>query len=82
MTDASVAALARVQSGIPGLDAILEGGFLQGGLYIIQGPPGTGKTTFGNQICFNHVDGCRWPCGLCHALGRIPRPDDAASRAS
>ena len=55
MTDASLAALVRVQSGIPGLDAILKGGFLQGGLYIIQGPPGTGKTTFGNQICFNHV---------------------------
>ena len=55
MTDASLAALVRVQSGILGLDAILEGGFLQGGLYIIQGPPGTGKTTFGNQICFNHV---------------------------
>ncbi len=55
MADLSVAALDRVQSGIPGLDAVLKGGFLKGGLYIIQGPPGTGKTTFSNQICFNHV---------------------------
>jgi len=51
------AALPRVPSGIPGLDTILGGGFLKGGLYIIQGPPGTGKTTLGNQVCFNHVAG-------------------------
>jgi circadian clock protein KaiC len=57
MTDLGVAALERVQSGIPGLEVILQGGFLKGGLYIVQGPPGTGKTTFGNQICFNHVAG-------------------------
>ena len=47
----------RVPSGIAGLDTILFGGFLQGGLYIIQGPPGTGKTTLGNQICFHHATG-------------------------
>ena len=56
MTDSSLAVLERVQSGIPGLDVILEGGFLRGGLYIVQGPPGTGKTTLANQICFNHVE--------------------------
>ena len=47
--------LERMPSGIPGVDIILSGGFLKGGLYIIQGPPGTGKTTFGNQLCFHHV---------------------------
>jgi circadian clock protein KaiC len=47
--------LARMPSGIPGLDTILHGGFLEGGIFIVQGPPGTGKTIFGNQICFNHV---------------------------
>jgi circadian clock protein KaiC len=57
MTDETNAALARVPSGIDGLDIILGGGFLKGGLYIIQGPPGTGKTTFGNQVCFNHAAG-------------------------
>ena len=49
--------LDRVASGVAGLDTILAGGFLKGGLYIIQGAPGTGKTTFGNQLCFNHVAG-------------------------
>jgi circadian clock protein KaiC len=57
MTDETTAALARVPSGIDGLDIILGGGFLKGGIYIIQGPPGTGKTTFGNQVCFNHAAG-------------------------
>ncbi len=45
----------RVPSGISGLDTILNGGFLEGGLYIIQGTPGTGKTTLANQICFSHA---------------------------
>lgn len=49
------APLARVPSGIRGLDTILNGGFLKGGLYIIQGPPGSGKTIFGNQLCYDHV---------------------------
>ena len=55
MSEAHSGELERVPSGIPGLDIILSGGFLKGGLYIIQGPPGTGKTTFGNQVCFHHV---------------------------
>ena len=47
---------ARLQaSGVEGLDTVLQGGFLAGGIYIIQGEPGTGKTILGNQICFNHV---------------------------
>ena len=57
MSEPASIALDRVESGIPGLDVILEGGFLKGGLYIVQGAPGTGKTTFGNQLCFNHVAG-------------------------
>ncbi len=48
-------AIARAPSLVPGLDAILCGGFLQGGLYSIQGAPGTGKTILANQILFNHA---------------------------
>lgn len=57
VTAGGAGGLERVPSGIPGLDTILRGGFLRGGLYIVQGPPGTGKTTLGNQTCFNHVRG-------------------------
>ncbi|WP_426755766.1 RAD55 family ATPase [Myxococcus sp. Y35] len=46
---------ARVPSGVPGLDALLRGGFLRGGTYIITGAPGTGKTILGNQFCFSTV---------------------------
>jgi circadian clock protein KaiC len=45
--------LNRLSTGIPGLDPLLEGGLLKGGVYIVQGPPGAGKTIFGNQICFH-----------------------------
>lgn len=45
----------KLPSGIAGLDAILHGGFLRGGIYIVQGEPGTGKTILGNQLCFNHA---------------------------
>ena len=40
---------------MPGLDAILRGGFLKDGIYIIQGSPGAGKTILANQICFHHA---------------------------
>lgn len=53
MTD--VHDLERLQSGVPGLDTVLCGGFPKAGIHIIQGAPGTGKTTLGNQICFYHA---------------------------
>ncbi len=55
MDHSSGTGLGRVPTGIPGLDTILNGGFLQGGVYIVQGTPGTGKTTLANQVCFNHA---------------------------
>ena len=45
----------RFPTFVPGLDTILCGGFLQGGLYMIQGPPGVGKTTLANEIVFNRA---------------------------
>jgi circadian clock protein KaiC len=47
--------LPRLTSGIPGLDDILGGGFIEGASYIIQGQPGAGKTIFANQISFSAV---------------------------
>src|SRR5579875_459060 len=37
-------------SGIPGLDALLNGGFAQGGVILVLGEPGTGKTIFVSQF--------------------------------
>jgi circadian clock protein KaiC len=45
----------RLPTGIPGLDTVLQGGFLKAGIYIVRGEPGAGKTIFGNQFGFNHV---------------------------
>lgn len=52
--------LERSPTEVPGLDEILFGGLLKGGVYIIKGVPGAGKTILANQICFNHVakSGC------------------------
>ncbi len=47
--------LKRIPSGVPGLDTVLRGGFLRGGIFIVQGSPGAGKTILGNQICFHHA---------------------------
>ena len=43
----------RVKTGIPGLDIILDGGFLYHNSILIKGPPGSGKTTLGIQIIYN-----------------------------
>ncbi|HUS16070.1 MAG TPA: ATPase domain-containing protein, partial [Chloroflexia bacterium] len=45
----------RVPTHIPGLDVILQGGMLRGGIYLVSGLPGVGKTILGNQMAFQHV---------------------------
>jgi circadian clock protein KaiC len=52
-TPSDIPELERLPSLVPGLDTILQGGFLLGGLYMIQGPPGMGKTILANQIIYN-----------------------------
>lgn len=47
--------LPRIASGVAGLDAVLGGGFVGGGLYIVLGPPGAGKTILANQIAYTRV---------------------------
>jgi circadian clock protein KaiC len=51
----ATAHMERISSGVTGLDLVLQGGFVKGGLYIVEGAPGTGKTIFGNQLCFHHA---------------------------
>ena len=45
----------RVATYVPGLDTVLCGGLLRGGVYAVRGAPGSGKTILGNQICFAHA---------------------------
>src|SRR5437879_12427411 len=43
---------ARVGTGVPGLDEMLEGGFPTGSLITLAGRPGTGKTIFASQFLY------------------------------
>ena len=45
-----------VQSGVPGLDAVLAGGFARKRVHLVEGTPGSGKTTLGLQFL---MDGTR-----------------------
>jgi len=47
---AEASKLGRCNSGISGLDHILDGGFPTGALHLIQGNPGLGKTTLAMQF--------------------------------
>jgi circadian clock protein KaiC len=42
----------RLETGVPGLDAILGGGLPEFSFNLIAGAPGSGKTTFAHQIMF------------------------------
>lgn len=44
--------IARLSTGIPGLDEVLGGGIPELSFTLIAGGPGCGKTTMGNQIMF------------------------------
>ncbi len=40
----------KMETGIPGLDEMLRGGFPEGRMILVMGGPGTGKTIFGSQF--------------------------------
>jgi KaiC/GvpD/RAD55 family RecA-like ATPase len=44
------ASVERVVTGIPGLDQLMEGGFVKGAVILVTGGTGTGKTTFCAQF--------------------------------
>ena len=48
--NASEVAVAKVSTGVPGLDDMLGGGFPQGHVVLVTGLPGTGKTCLGLQF--------------------------------
>lgn len=53
MTADDRAGITRLSTGVNGLDVVLGGGLLTGGVYIVQGSAGSGKTILANQICFH-----------------------------
>jgi circadian clock protein KaiC len=81
----------RTPSGVPGLDAMLDGGFWTGSATLVAGPTGSGKTTMGIQFV---VEGLRRgerclfvnfqenPTQLAHQIEAIEGKldDDARSR--
>jgi circadian clock protein KaiC len=44
-----------LSTAIEGLDAVLLGGFVRGGFYLIQGDPGSGKTTLAMQFVQSRI---------------------------
>lgn len=46
----------RVQTGIPGLDELLDGGFPRGRIVLLVGGPGSGKTIFCSQFIINGIE--------------------------
>ncbi|MEJ1963292.1 MAG: ATPase domain-containing protein [Gammaproteobacteria bacterium] len=45
----------RSRTGVPGLDAVLQGGLIPERLYLVDGNPGSGKTTFALQYLLEGV---------------------------
>jgi circadian clock protein KaiC len=45
----------RIQTGIAGLDNVLNGGLPKGHLYLVEGDPGTGKTTLALQFLLEGI---------------------------
>jgi len=45
--------VARIETGVRNLDALLHGGLPRGSVVVLAGPPGAGKTILTLQICFH-----------------------------
>ncbi len=44
-----------MDTGIPGLDSLIDGGFPEGRVVLVIGGPGTGKTIFSSQFLYNGI---------------------------
>ncbi len=53
--------MARVPTGIPGLDELIEGGFLEGSSILVSGGPGTGKTILAMQYLYKGAEQYKEP---------------------
>lgn len=48
-------AIARIETGVPNLDALLGGGLPKDSVTVVSGPPGSGKTILAQQIAFHNA---------------------------
>ncbi len=46
-------AVARIKTGVGGLDEVIEGGLIKGDIHLLAGGPGTGKTVLAANVAFN-----------------------------
>lgn len=53
---------ARFPTGLPSLDAKIEGGLYAGTLTVVQGKPGIGKTMLATQVALHLADKCAVAC--------------------
>ena len=60
----------RIPTGIPGLDELIEGGFVPGSVILLSGEAGTGKTIFGSQFIWNAL--CMGENGVYITLQQTP----------
>ncbi|WP_345815847.1 ATPase domain-containing protein [Paraburkholderia sp. PREW-6R] len=55
MHEPAASSRSNVETGVPGLDEILGGGLVKGGVYLLEGMAGAGKTILSSQIGFHRV---------------------------
>jgi KaiC/GvpD/RAD55 family RecA-like ATPase len=68
----------RISTGIPGLDPLIEGGFLENSVNLVTGETGTGKTIFCSQFIWNGLQ--KGETGLYITLEE--RPEDIKADAA
>jgi len=62
----------RMPTGIPGLDHLLDGGFVRGNSMLIEGPPGSGKSSLAMRILYEGIAQYNEP-GLMITFEEFPR---------
>jgi len=67
----STSRIARIKTGIPGLDEMTNGGFEQKSIILINGDPGSGKTNLGLQFLYEGA--LQGEAGLYISFGNEPR---------
>ena len=60
-SETTTSTLRRVPTGIPGFDAIVDGGLPRGGVVVVTGGTGSGKTIFGMQVLSHGARQCDEP---------------------